>query len=324
MRRREFISLLAGAAAAWPLAAGAQQATIKRVGYLSDESRSLRSFELIAKPLRELGHIEGSNILFERRYAEDKTDALADFAAELVQMQVDIIITVGTPATRAAKNASNTISVVFSRIADPVQLGFGKSLARPGGNLTGVSVISADLDAKRLEILVEAVSGIKRVGVFWDPTFPPHALRLPEVERAARLLNIELQRSPVQRADELESALNSVVDQRGQALIVLSSSLFTGQLKRVTEIAIRHNLPTVFERREFAEAGGLISYGPNYSEMYRRAAGYVDRILKGAKPSDLPVEQPTKLELVLNMKTATVLGLQIPPTLLARADEVIE
>src|SRR5262245_1439032 len=216
MRRREFITLIGASAAAWPLAVRAQQTTVKRVGYLSDESRSLRSFELIAKPLRELGHIEGSNIVFERRYAEDKTDALSDFAAELVQMQVDAIITVGTPATRAAKNASNTIPVVFSRTADPVGSGFVKSLARPGGNLTGVSIISADLDAKRLEILVEAISGIKRIGVFWDPTFPPHTLRLPEVERAARLMNIELHRSPMQRVDELEPALKSVVAQGGQ------------------------------------------------------------------------------------------------------------
>jgi putative ABC transport system substrate-binding protein len=270
IKRREFITLLGGAAAAWPLAARAQQPpAVQRIGYF------------------------------------------------------DLIVAVGTSAARAAKNATETIPIVFSRIADPVALGLVTSLARPAGNLTGVSLMAIDLDTKRLEMLAEAIPGLKRVGVLWDPTFPSARLELKEIERAAPLLNIELEPIGVQRADELEAAVRTLVERHGQALIVVPAILFTEQRKRITDIAI-NGLPTMSYRREHAEAGGLMSYGPNYSDMYRRAATYVDKILKGAKPSDLPVEQPTKVELVLNLKTAKALGLTLPLTLQTRADEVIE
>jgi ABC-type uncharacterized transport system substrate-binding protein len=309
-----------------PLAVEAQPTKAPRVGYLSDESGSLgsASFEPIAQGLHELGYLEGRNIVFENRYADGKPEVLPGLAAELVRLKVDVIVAVGTPATRAAKNATETIPIVFTRIADPVTLGLVASLARPSGNLTGVSVLTLDLAAKWLELLTEAMPGVRRVGVFWDPTFPPAALQLREIERAARLLNVELQPVEVRAAEEFEAAGRAVVGQRAQALIVVPALLFTEQRHRLAELAVQHRLPTMWYRREQVEAGVLMSYGTNFSAMYRRAATYVDKILKGAKPADLPVEQPTKLELVINLKTAKALDLTIPPTLLFQADEVIQ
>jgi ABC-type uncharacterized transport system substrate-binding protein len=309
-----------------PLAVEAQPTKAPRVGYLSDESGSLgsASFEPIARGLRELGYLEGRNIVFENRYADGKPEVLPGLAAELVRLQVDVIVAVGTPATRAAKNATETIPIVFTRIADPVTLGLVASLARPSGNLTGVSVLTLDLAAKWLELLTEAMPGVRRVGVFWDPTFPPAALQLREIERAARLLNVELQPVEVRAAEEFEAVGRAVVSQRAQALIVVPALRFTEQRHRLAELAVQHRLPTMWYRREQVEAGGLMSYGTNFSAMYRRAATYVDKILKGAKPADLPVEQPMKLELVINLKTAKALDLTIPPTLLFQADEVIQ
>jgi putative tryptophan/tyrosine transport system substrate-binding protein len=326
-RRRDFITLLGGAAAAWPLAARAQQpATVQKVGFLSDESLTWGSaaVKVFAKTLNELGFIEGPNIVFETRYAEGKDDLLPGFAVELVRMRVNLIVAVGTPATLAAKNATNSIPIVFSRIADPIALGLVTNLARPSGNLTGVSVIAPDLAAKRLEMLAEVIPGNKRVGVLFDPTFLPALLELKEIERAASILNIELERLGVQRAEELEAAVQHLVERHGQALLVAPGPLWTEQRKRIADIAIKSGLPTMLPRREHVEAGGLMSYAPNYSDMYRRAATYVGKILKGAKPSDLPVEQPTNVELVINLKTAKALGLTVPLTLQARADEVIE
>ena len=309
-----------------PRAADAQPPMkVPRVGYLSDESSSLgfASFEPIAQGLRELGYLEGHNIVFEHRYAEGKTEALPGLAADLVRLKVDVIVAVGTSATRAAKNATEMIPIVFTRIADPVTLGLVASLARPSGNLTGVSVLTIDVAAKWLELLTEAIPGVRRVGVFWDPTFPPAALQLREIERAARMLNLELQPMEVRAAEAFEAAVRAVVGQGTQALIVVPALLFAEQRHRLAELAVQHRLPTMWYRRELVEAGGLMSYGTNFSDMYRRAATYVDKILKGAKPADLPVEQPMKLELVINLKTAQALGLTIPPLLLFQADEVI-
>jgi putative ABC transport system substrate-binding protein len=327
MQRRDFITLLGGAVAGWPLAARAQQpTTVQRVGHLSDESHSLglASFEIIANTLRELGYVEGRNIVFESRYADGKNDLLPGLAAELVRQRVAVIVAVGTPATLAAKNATEAIPIIFSRIADPVALGLVTSLARPTGNLTGVSVITIDLEAKRIQMLADVIPGLKRVGVLWDPTFPSAALELTEIEHAARLLNIELESIGVRRAEELEAAMNAVVGQRGQALIVVPGLLFTEQRQRIAEIAIKNRLPTMLSRREHVEAGGFMSYGPNYSDMYKRAATYVYKVLKGAKPADLPVEQPTKFELVINLKTAKGLGLTMTREFLLLADEVID
>ena len=311
-----------------PLAADAQPPTkLPRVGYLSDESRSsgFASFEPIAQGLRELGYLEGRNIVFEHRYAEGKTEVLSGLAAELVRLKVDVIVAVGTPATRAAKNATETIPIVFTRIADPVALGLVASLARPSGNLTGVSVLTRDLAAKWLELLTEAIPGVRRVGVVWDPTFPPAALQLREIEVAARSLRVQIQPVGVQRPEEFEGALSAMTRQHVGALVVLAGlARSTEHRKRIADLAVKSRLPMMSVSREGVEAGGLMSYGTNFSDMYRRAATYVDKILRGAKPSDLPVEQPTKFELVINLKTAKALGLTIPPTVLLRADHVIE
>ena len=308
-----------------PPAARAQQATkVLRVAYLSDESRSLgvASFEPMAQELRKLGYLDGRNIAFEHRYAEGKTEVLPALAAELVRLKVDVIVTVGTAATRAAKNATETIPIVFTRIADPVAFGLVTNLARPSGNLTGVSTLSPDLAAKTLELLTEALPGLRRVAVVWDPTFPAAALQLREVERAARVLNLELQPVEVRAAEAPEVAVRAVAAKRTQALLVMAARP-TEERRRLAGVATQQRLPTMWYRREFVEAGGLMSYGTNRSDMYRRAAAYVDKILKGAKPADLPVEQPMKFELVINLKTAQALGITIPPTLLFLADEII-
>lgn len=324
IRRRQFIKLV-GLIGVWPLVPHAQ-GRIRTVGFLSDESPALGSaaFQVITKQLRELGYEEGRNIGFERRFADGKNDALSGLATELVRARVDVIVTVGTSATRAAKEATDTIPVIFSRIADPVALGLVAQLGRPEGNLTGVSVVTQDLAAKRLELLTSLIPGLNRVGVLLDPTFPSAPLELSEIESAARQLSIELYPIGIRRVEELDAAVHGVVVQRGQALFVVPALLFTEQQQRVADIAIKRRLPAMLSRREHVEAGGLMSYGVNYSTMYARAATYVDKILKGAKPGDLPVEQPTKLELVINLKTAKALGLAIPQSILLRTDEVIE
>jgi len=300
-------------------------AKVPRVGYLSDESSSLgfATFEPMAQGLRDLGYLEGHNIVFEHRYAEDKTDILPGLAVELVHLKVDVLVTVGTSATRAAKNATDTIPIVFTRLADPVAMGLVASLARPRGNLTGVSVLTIDIAAKWLELLLEALPGVRHVGVFWDPTFPPAALQLREIAQAAHVLNVELHPVEVRAAEAFEAAVRTVVGQGTQALIVMPALLFTEQRHHLAALAVQHRLPTMWYRREQVEAGGLISYGTDFSDMYRRVATYVDKILKGVKPGDLPVEQLMKFELVINLKPAQALGLTIPPTLLFQADAVI-
>jgi len=277
----------------------------------------------MAQELQKLGYLGGRTIVFEHRYAEGKTEVLPALAAELVQLKVDVIVAVGTSATRAAKNATETIPIVFTRVADPVALGLVASLARPNGNLTGVSTLAPDLAAKWLELLTETLPGVRRVGVVWDPTFPPAALHLREVERAARVLNLELQPVEVRAAEAPEAAVRALVAQRSQALLVMPA-LFTEQRRRLAAVATQQRLPTMWYRREYAEAGGLMSYFTNRSDMHRRAAPYVDKILKGRKPADLPVEQPTTFELVINSKTAKALGLTIPQSVLLRADQVIQ
>jgi putative ABC transport system substrate-binding protein len=325
MDRRAFITLVGGSIFAPPAPSAQQTTKAPRVAYLSDESRSLgvASFEPMAQELRKLGYLDGRNIVFEHRYAEGKTEVLPALAAELVRLKIDVIVTVGTAATRAAKNATETIPIVFTRIADPVALGLVTSLARPSGNLTGVSTLGPDLVAKSLELLTEALPGLRRVAVVWDPTFPAAALQLREVERAARVLNLELQPVEVRAVEAPEVAVRAVAAQRTQALLV-TPALLTEERRRLAAVATQQRLPTMSYRRELVEAGGLMSYGTNRSDMYRRAAPYVDKILKGAKPADLPVEQPTKFELVINMKTAKALGLTIPQSVLLQADHVIQ
>ncbi len=311
------------------LAADAQEhkpGKVPRVGLLSDESVSLAwaALSAFSKGLRDLGWVEGQNFTFERRYAEGKYEVLPGLAAELVRLRVDVIVPFGTPATRAAKNATETIPIVFARVGDPVGSGLVRSLARPGGNLTGVSVLSVELGAKRLELLREALPGVTRVGLLWDPSFSPAAPELRQIEGAARSFGVEIQPVAVQRPEEFEGALLAMKRQRAGAVYVMGGIVFSEHPKRLADLAAKIRLPIMAWRRELVEAGGLLSYGPNFPDMYRRAAGYVDKVLKGAKPADLPVEQPTQLELVINLKTARTLGLTIPPSLLARADQVIE
>jgi putative ABC transport system substrate-binding protein len=313
------------------LAAAAQPAgKVARVGLLLDESPSLSTgsssettAETLSKALRDLGWVEGQTLTFERRYAAGKNEILPGLAAELVRLKVDTIVAIGTVAARAAKNATETIPIVFARVADPVGFGLVQSLARPGGNVTGVSIVIIDLSAKRLELLREAMPGLARVGALWDPSHPTAAPELQQIEGAARSLGMEMQPVGVQRPEEFEGALLAMTRQRAGALIVVSGVPFTEHRHRLADLATTARLPMMAYRREIVEAGGLMSYGTNIRDMYRRAATYVDKILKGATPADLPVEQPTKFELIINLKTAKALGLTIPPTLLFQADEVI-
>ena len=311
----------------WSLSAIAQQPTkVARVAILSDEGPSLgvTSFEPFAQGLRDLGYVEGQNIAFERRSSEGKNEILPSLAAELVRLQPDVILAVGTPATRAAKIATQTIPIVFARITDPIGLGFVAALARPGGNLTGVSLQARELEGKRLEFLITAVPDAKRVGVLWDPSLPSGVSELREVEGVARSVNLEIVPSEVRDPNDFEPALRAMAEQRVDALIVVPGPIFTEHIHWMVDLAAAARLPVMFWRKEHVEAGGLMSYGTNYPDMYRHTAVYVDKILKGAKPADIPVEQPTKFELVINLKTAKALGLTLPYTLLGRADEVIE
>jgi putative ABC transport system substrate-binding protein len=325
LNRRQFLATLPMSALVGPLRAWAQPPMTPRLGYLSDEPHAIgaSSFEPIAQRLRELGYVEGQNIAFAHRYAEGKEWAFPGLAAELVRMKVNVIVTVGTSAARAAKHTTSTIPIVFTRVADPVALGLVAALARPGGNLTGVSTLTPDLAAKWLELLTDSIPGLKRVGVVWDPALPPAAILLKEVARAARALRIELHPVEVRAAEASDAAVRTLVAQRAQALLVVPA-LLTEQRYRLAALATEHKLPTMWYRREFLSSGGLMSYDTNHAEMYRHAAVYVDKILKGARPADLPVEQPTTFEFVVNLRTAKALGLTLPPSLLVRADLVIE
>ena len=332
----DFRALLAGVcvlavavSAASPTRGAQKTGKVARVGFLSDESRSGAlaelSFGAIAQPLHNLGWTEGQTLVFERRYAEGREALLPQLAAELVRLKVDVIIAIGTPAARAAKDATATIPVVFARVGDPVGSGLVQSLARPGGNLTGLTIISHDLGPKRLELLKEAVPTISRVGVLWDPSFPLAARELKSAQEAARSLGIELFAVTAQRTEQLDAAFATMKRQRVGAVSVLSGPpRFAEHRRRIADLTVKAGLPMMAYRREFVEAGGLMSYGPSFADMYGRAAASVDRILKGAKPADIPVEQPSKIELVINLKTAKVIGLTLPPSLLLRADRVIE
>ena len=308
----------------WSLSADAQQLTkVPRVGILSDEIRSsVEWYEPFAQGLQDLGYVEGRNIAFDRRYAEGKIEVLPTLATELVRNQPDLILAVGTPATRAAMSATQTIPIVFTRIADPVGVGLVSSLARPEANLTGVSDLMVETGAKRLELLNKAVPEAKHVGVLRASAYPAAELR--EIERAARSLSLELIPIGVRSLDEAEPALQAMVEQRASALIVMPTPIFGQRPQRMADLTAKARLPTMAPNKGFVAAGGLMSYGVDNFARVRRVANYVDKILKGAKPADLPVEQPTKFELVINMKTAKALGLTIPYTLLALADEVIE
>ena len=303
-----------------------QPKKVYRIGFLSAGSPASMAarVEALRHGLREHGYVEGQNILVEYRYAEGKLDRLKEFASELVSLKVDVIVTGGPIATRPAKQATNTIPIVTAYESDPVGTGLVTSLARPGGNVTGLTNLSPDLSGKRLELLKEAVSKLSRVAVFWDPTDPSSPGLLKEVEMAAQSLGLKIQRLEIRNPNDLEGVFLAATKGRAGAVTTLSSPVIFTHRKRVVEIAVKSRLPTIHGQIEFAEAGGVMVYGPNDADMYRRAATYVDKILKGAKPADLPVEQPTKFEFIINLKTAKQIGLTIPPNVLARADKVIK
>jgi len=323
LRRREFITLLGGTMAVWPLAARAQQAgKMWRIGYITHAPNPV--YEALFERLRELGYVEGQNTIIERRYAQGKAEKFQEFAAEMVRLKADLIITLTTPAALAAKNATTTIPIVIPTAIDPVGTGLIASLARPGGNITGGAILTGELAGKRLEVLKEVVPTLSRVAVLWNGVNPANALAWRATQGAAGALGVTPQSHEVRGAKDFEIAFARMTQERPDALFVLDDALTSQYRKEIADFAIQKRLPSVFATKDRVEAGGLMSYGPPYVEMMRRAASQVDKILKGAQPTDLPMEQPTTFELVINLKTAKAIGLTMPPTLLARADEVIE
>jgi putative ABC transport system substrate-binding protein len=325
MERREFVSLLGGAAA-WPFAAHAQSPKVPVIGLLSPFSRAdtKQWHQAFRKELRELGWVDGTNVRFEYRYADGRPDRLPELAVELVNLKVDVIVVAVVTDALAAAKATKTIPIVMAATGDPVASGLIASLARPGGNITGLSQMATDLAGKRLELLKEVAPGISRVAVLWNPQDMTSILTWREIQLPARQLGIELLSLEVRGSKELEDAFETAVNAKVGAITAMPAPVFVENEKRVADFAIANHLPSLFHLPEFVRVGGLLSYGPDRSDLFRRAATYVDKILKGANPSDLPVEQPTKFELLINLKTAKVLGLSIPPALLAIADEIIE
>jgi putative ABC transport system substrate-binding protein len=324
--RREFISLLGGAAA-WPLAARAQQpAKVARIGFLGNSTAALEA-NLVGPfrdGLRELGYEEGRDIVIEYRWADGRYERFPALIAELIALKVDAIVTAGTPASLAVKKATTTIPLVMVAVGDPVATGLVASLARPGGNITGLTSISVEMEGKRLELLREVVPKVSHIAVLWNAASPIQVIEEGEVRAAARVLGIKMLSLGVRTREEIDDALATIIRERPDALLVLADRLFLHHRTRIMDFAAQERLPGVHAYRELVEAGGLMSYGPSYADMHRRAAAYVDKILKGAKPADLPVERPVKFELVVNLKAAKALGLTIPPSVIFRADEVIE
>ena len=303
-----------------------QPGTVPRIGFLITSSPSVIAprIEAFQQGLRELGYVEGKNVVIERRYAEGKLDRLPALAVELVRIQVDVIVTSGPTATRPAKEATSTIPIVMTFDDDPVGSGFVASLTRPGGNITGLSTLSPEISGKQLELLKEIVPRLGRVAVMGTTTRQGTAQNLREMEPAATAFGVKLQYLDVADPKDIESVFRAASKGRADAVLVLQSPVFNPQRAQIADLALKNRLPAAYPRREFVEAGGLMSYGVSSSDLDRRAATYVDKILKGAKPADLPVEQPTKFELVINLKTAKQIGLTIPPNVLARADKVIK
>jgi putative ABC transport system substrate-binding protein len=326
MRRRELITLLWGAALAAPLAARAQQpGKILRIGFLglAPASNYLPRVEGLRAGLRELGYVEGKNTIIEFRWAE-AADQLSDLATELISADVDIIFASSSIIVEPARQATRTIPIVFASHADPVGIGHVASLARPGGNITGLSAAHTDLAAKELQILKEAVPHAVRIGILWHPGTPSHAPALKALETAGQTLGVQLRMVPAGTVREFGEAFATMTRENVDGFVVVASLPSYSQRAILAELALKHRLPGIFALKENAEAGGLMSYGADTVDLHRRAAVYIDKIFRGAKPADLPVQQPTKFELIINLKTAKGLGLEIPPTLLARADEVIE
>ncbi len=329
MERRTFMAMLTGGIVAAPFTAEAQQAAKNaRIGYLVlNLAANPHLTEAFRQGLRDLGYVEGRNVVIEYRDAEGKFERLPALAAELVALKVDVIVVAGgTLVALAAKQATRTLPIVFTPAADPVESGLVTSLARPGGNVTGLSILAPELVGKCLEQLKQAVPRVSRVAVLWQPGGVPERTEkdmLKGAEVAARALGVRPQFIEARGPDDFDRAFSDMTKARAGALTVLGSTMFGNERRRLVDLAAKNRLPAVYPWREFVDAGGLMAYGPNVADLYRRAATYVDKILKGAKPGDLPVEQPTKFELVINLKTAKAFGLTIPQSLLLRADEVI-
>jgi putative ABC transport system substrate-binding protein len=325
LKRRDFIALLGGAVAAWPLAAtGQEPGKLYTIGRFSAGEPIPHLRDVLVHALRSLGWIEGKNVLYEDRYAQNRLDRLPDLAAELVSLKVDVITAAGTLAPLAAKRATSTIPIVMTSAGDPLGSGLVASLARPGGNVTGLSLMAPELGGKRLELLKEILPGLSRVAIVWNAANPYSALVFKQTEQAAQTLRIQVQSLEVRNPSDLDAALDAAKRQHASALITVEDPLTVNYRQQITDFATKNRLPAIYGLREFADAGGLIAYGAHISDLLRRSAGYVDKILKGAKPADLPVEQPTKFEIVVNMKAAKSISLSIPETILVRADEVIE
>ena len=325
-KRREFITLI-GSAAAWPIAARAQQAgKVHRIGVLETISTTLNvaNFYALREGLRQLGYAEGQNLVIEYRSADGRDDRFPGLARELLALKVDVIVTRGTPAAKAVKNATSTVPVVMTASGDPVGVGLVTSLARPGGNITGLSAIVGELSPKRLELIREIVPGLARIAVLANTSNDAVRRDWARIETAARSLGVQSQLLDLRKSDALGPTFDDAGARRADALVVVIDAITQANQQRIVDLAMKHRLPAIYSSREFVDAGGLISYGVSYPDLYRRAATYVDKILKGTKPADLPVVQPTKFELVINLKTAKALGIEVPPSLLALADGVIE
>src|SRR3974390_2019399 len=326
MKRREFITLVGGAATMWPLVVRAQQPTkLRTIGFSGQSTRSAES-ELVAaftQRLRELGWVEGRTTRIEYRWSEGRAERFVQIAAEFVRLEVDVIVTSGTPQVLATKQATSVIPIVFARVGDPVANGLVASLARPGGNVTGLSAQSDELAGKRIEILREVVPSMRRVAILANVDNPFSVLELGEAQAAARTLNLEFDTLEIRRADDITHAFEAIKD-RAEALYVCPDGLLNANRIRINTLALGARLPTMHAYRDDVEAAGLIAYGANLPDLYRRCADYVDKILRGANPSDMPVEQPTKFDLIINLTTAKALSLPIPESLLLRANELIE
>jgi len=329
MQRRAFITLLGGTAAAWPLAVRAQQppGRVYRVGYLAFASREqqIHLSKAFEEGLRSLGYRVGENVVIEYRFANGHLERLPTLAADLVRLAVDVIVS-GTPSnTVAAMKATTTIPIVMTNSSDPVSAGLVASLARPGGNVTGFSSDTGDeINGKRLELLKETLPNLSRVGILWNPDFARNQSRLTSMREATQALGLTLVPAEARGPDALEQAFATIMKERAQVLVVLSDGVLFNYRGQIGVMAIRDRLPAISAVREYAEAGLLLTYGPDLQDLFRRSAVFVDKIFQGAKPADLPVEQPTKFEFVVNLKTAKALGVEVPPSVLARADQVIE
>ena len=325
MKKKSVVPLVATLIVAFFHLAGAQQpGKVSRIGVLiaGSSSTSQSNTDAFRQGLKDLGYVEGKNIVIEWRFAEGKLDRLPELAAELLRLRVDVIVTGGSNPARAAKKATSTIPIVMANAADPVADGFVASLARPGGNMTGLSRMATDLSGKRLELLKETVPKASRVAVLWNPS-PGGQPRSKEIETAARVLGMIFQSLQVRTPDEFDGVFRAAKKEKADVLFVVSNGFTNSHRQSIVELAAKNRLPAMYEEPEFVEAGGFMGYGPHIPDLSQRAATYVDKILKGAKPADLPVEQPMKFELIINLKTAKQIGLTIPPNLFARADRVI-